>query len=204
MLPKNEWLAAWNRVITIISVDERLPVSSREFLTTYGLPALMVFEWRSSFEISFAPLQKPLTFYNAIIEWGDFYDKKLDSRWGSQLVIGEEEFCNGHASYCIHKQDGTVNRIDCELSNPESPVNSTIERFAMSLLAAKRWSSEQMARNAHWPEALSNLQRELITIDPYAFEGADCFWAGLIEEILADEPSFLEITDDPARSKPRF
>ncbi len=120
------------------------------------------------------------------------------------MVIGEEEFCNGHASYCVHQQDGTVSRIDCEIPNPECLVNSTIEQFAMSLLAAKRWSAEQTARNAHWPEAFSELERQLQAIDSRAFADTDCFWRNLIEASLDDDPSGLEITDDPARSKPRF
>src|SRR5947209_5416003 len=109
-----------------------MPAAARDFLDSFGLPRVVIFEWRNAFEISFTPLERELVPYNAIIGWGDFYDETLDREWSQQLVVGEEEFCNGHAALCIHEQTGIVSRLDCELLGSEAHpaqlfVNSNVE-----------------------------------------------------------------------------
>ena len=111
------WTDCWKHdIVNARSDDSLLPLEAREFLVLHGLPSVVIFECRNSFEISFAPLAKQLTCYNRLVRWGDFYNEALDQEWARQVVIGEEEFCNGHASFCVHQRRGDVSRIDCELS----------------------------------------------------------------------------------------
>lgn len=203
------WIKEWAHPLLYCRQDERrLPESARQFLTTFGLPSVVIFESFNSFEISFAPLQEELVSYNATVEWGDFYIEDLDREWGHQVVFGEEEFCNGHASFCVDDKNGAVNRIDCELDDPMCFVNSNIELFGMSLLIAQQWSisthSSGMLLTAEWLEILAD---GLECCDPRAFADDKCFWRSLISyllENLEDDPFDLEITSDPKRSKPRF
>jgi hypothetical protein len=186
-----------------------MPAAARDFLISFGLPRVVIFEWRNSFEISFTPLEKELVPYNAQIRWGDFYDEARDHEWSHQLVVGEEEFCNGHAAFCVHEHDGTVNRLDCELfKDPQCFVNSSVVLFGMSLLFAQKWSVS-VHSNGTLPSAASfeMLASGLKRADPRAFEDEKSFWPSLIECVLENpdgDPLDLEITSDPARSKPRF
>jgi hypothetical protein len=169
----------------------------------------VIFEWRNAFEISFAPLEKELVAYNTIIKWGDFYDETLDRDWSHQLVVGEQEFCNGHASICIDEHEGTVHRLDCELDkNPKSFVNSNVELFGKSLLFAQKWSAAAHSNGALLSvRSFEALASKLSGVDPRAFENRRSFWPSLIDCVLENpdgDPLELEITSDPARSKPRF
>jgi SUKH-4 immunity protein of toxin-antitoxin system len=204
------WARDWYHPLICGRSDERrMPVAAREFLASFGLPRVIIFEWRNAFELSFAPLGKELVPYNAEIGWGDFYDEARDREWSHHLVVGEEEFCNGHAAICIHKHDGTVNRLDCELDKkPKCFVNSNVELFGMSLLLAQKWSAA-----VHFKGALPSrgsfeaLASELMRADPHAFADQSSYWPSLIECVLENpdgDPLELEITSDPARSKPRF
>jgi hypothetical protein len=204
------WARDWCHTLIHGRPDERrIPAAARDFLISFGLPRVVIFEWRNSFEISFALLEKELVPYNAIIGWGDFYDQARDREWSHQLVVGEEEFCNGHASICVHEYNGTVNRLDCELLKyPQCFVNSNIELFGMSLLVAQKWSVA-VHSNSALPSArtFEMLASELRRVDPRAFEDEKSFWPSLIECVLENpdgDPLDLEITGDPARSKPRF
>jgi hypothetical protein len=206
----DQWAQHWCYPLIHGRSDERrIPVAARDFLVSFGLPRVVIFEWRNSFEISFTPLEKELVPYNGIIRWGDFYDEARDRAWSHQLVVGEEEFCNGHASICIHEHDGTVMRLDCELlENPECFVNSNVELFGKSLLYAQKWSAAVHSNGALPSAALfETFGLELRRIDPRAFEDEKSFWPSLIEYVLENDdggPLDLEITSDPARSKPRF
>jgi hypothetical protein len=204
------WVRDWGHELIHGRPDERrLPAAARDFLITFGLPRIVIFEWRNSFEISFTPLEKELAPYNALIGWGDFYDEALDQEWSHQLVAGEEEFCNGHASFCVDDHDGTVNRLDCELlKEPRCFVNSSIELFGMSLLFAQKWSVAVHSDGAlPSAESFEMLANGLKHADQRAFEDKKRFWPSLIECVLENpdgDPLDLEITSDPARSKPRF
>lgn len=204
------WARDWSHPLVRGCSDEgRMPAVARDFLVSFGLPRIVIFEWRNSFELSFTPLEKALVPYNAIIGWGDFYDEARDREWSHQLVVGEEEFCNGHASICIQEQDGTVNRLDCELDkNPNCFVNSNVELFGKSLLSAQKWSASVHAGGAlPSVESFELLRGELKRVDPLAFEDERSFWPSLIECVLENpdgDPLKLEITSDPTRSKPRF
>jgi hypothetical protein len=206
----DEWAGAWQYPLVHARREEqRLPSAARDFLVSFGLPSVVVFEWRSPFEISFSPLQKELAAYNTTFNWGDFYNEVRDREWGHQLVVGEEEFCNGHAAFCVHEIEGTVNRLDCELdSRAQCFVNSSIELFGMSLLLAQKWSVAVHSGGASpSADSFDRLAKELKRADPPAFQGEEHFWPNLIEVVLEnpdDDPLDLEITSDPARSKPRF
>lgn len=203
------WARDWCHPLVYGRTDEkRLPAAARDFLARFGLPRVVIFECLDSFEISFSPLEKELVPYNQLIGWGDLDDEALDREWSHHLVVGEEEFCNGHASFCVHEHDGTVNRLDCELQDAQGFVNSSIERFGKSLLIAQKWSIAVHSSGA-LPAAGSfeMLASELKRTDPRAFDDEKNFWPGLIEHILQNsegDPPDLEITSDPARSKPRF
>jgi hypothetical protein len=203
------WARDWRHPLIHCRPDEqRLPEAARAFLVGFGLPSVVIFECRNSFEISFATLQKELVPYNATMRWGDFYSEALDREWSHQLVFGEEEFCNGHASFCVHDDDGTVNRLDCELEDPQCFVNSSVELFGMSLLFAQKWSVTTHSDGAlASAESLEMLANGLKRYDPRAFQDDKSFWPGLLEYVIENpgsEPLYLEITSDPSRSKPRF
>jgi hypothetical protein len=209
-LQPNAWARDWRFPLIHGREDERrIPAAARDFLVSFGLPRVVIFEWRSDFEISFTPLEKELVPYNTTFTWGDFYNEARDRAWSHQLVIGEEEFCNGHASICIHEHEGTVNRLDCELDkDAECFVNSDAERYGKSLLFAKNWSVTVHANGAlPSVSALEALASELRRVDPRAFDDQNSFWPNLFECVLENpdgDPLDLEITSDPARSKPRF
>jgi hypothetical protein len=206
----DDWARNWCYPLIHGRPDERrIPVAARDFLAKFGLPRVVIFEWRNSFEISFALIEKELVPYNSMISWGDFYDEESDRAWSHQLVVGEEEFCNGHSSICIHEHDGTVSRLDCELlKTPECFINSNVEQFGKSLLLAQEWSVAVHSNGASpLAESFDRLASELRHVDPRAFEDKNCFWPSLIESVLEnpdDDPPALEITSDPTRSKSRF
>lgn len=206
----DEWSEAWeHRILNARSDDQLLPAEAREFLVSNGMPNVVIFEWSSSFEISFLPLAKNLVDYNALVCWGDDRNETLESEWQNQIVIADEDFCNGSASHCVHRETGIVSRIDCELPKPQCFINSSVAQFGKSLLIAKRWSAALKARGIKpTAESFDVLARELRMVDANTFDTADHYWRNLVEyflESILDEIDFdLEITDDPARSKPRF
>jgi hypothetical protein len=199
-----DWKRAWgeDRLVTLWGHGQMLPVESQRFLRDYGLPKVVVFEGIATFEIHFTPLTKDLRAYNALITWGDLYDADCDRAWGEQFVIAEEDFCNGSACYCVHREKGVVTRIDCELSEPESFVNSSVVQFGDTLLAAVRWHSETSEMPLQ--DSLRLLGERIKLIDPATFEEPGSFWSSLIAFVPRDESERLEITSDPARSRPRF
>lgn len=200
------WRRAWgaDRLIYAGASSRQLPPTARDFLTSYGLPRVFIFEHENASEISFLPIANKLLAYNKVIRWGDFSDREQDRTWRHQLVIGEEEFCNGHASFCIHRIDETITRIDCELDEPEEFVNSTVPQFAESLLLAALWSGANCQDEIWWRTSLAELAHALELKDPDAFDGRKSFWPTLIDHIKDQSPGSFEITCDPARSKPRF
>lgn len=206
----NLWARDWHfPLIKGRSEEARIPADARNFLVSFGLPRVIVFELRNAFEISFKPIENELVSYTSTFSWGDFYDEALDRAWHRQLVIGEEVFCNGHASICIHEHTGIISRLDCELDqNAECFINSSVELYGMSLLVAQKWSAtHQTEITLPTEEAVKSLARELRHIDPHAFEEQASFWPNIIECVLEnpdDDPLKLEITSNPASSKPRF
>ncbi len=202
----SEWQLAFgaNRLTHLHGDDERLPSDARHFLEQYGLPKIAVFQGLHPFELSFSPLTKPLVACNTLIRWGDFPDRELDAVWADQLVIGKEEFCNGHALHCVHRLSGVVSRIDVEISNPECFVNSDVRRFGESLLAAIRWSQDRHALEAAPSNFVSKLADQIKAIDPSAFDDENSFWPNLIAVAYDHHQEFWDVSCDPRKSKPRF
>jgi hypothetical protein len=203
----SDWKQGWgeDRVVTLQGDGRMLPVESQRFLRDYGLPSVVIFEGTATFEIHFTPLANNLRSYNTLIRWGDFYDADRDRAWGEQFVIADEDFCNGSACYCVHGARGIVTRIDCELSQPECFVNSSVALFGEALLTATHWSSENRVRgDMRAQDSLKILGERMKRIDLAAFEEPDSLWPWLIAFVPKEEPGWLEITNDPARSKPRF
>ena len=208
LLQPDVWRTAWRQRLTYPRGDDpQLPVAARTFLSAYGMPSVVIFEWRNSFEISFAPLAGALAPYSTRVRWGDFYNAIRDGFWRQEIVIAAEDFCNcnGSVSFCIHRDDGVVSRIDCQLlKEPQSFVNGSVELFGLSLLAAKQWSDDLQTRGVPpTRDSYAVLESTLREIDPQAFASADHFWRNFLEVVL-DEPEIeMEITNDPARSRPR-
>jgi hypothetical protein len=75
-------------------------------------------------------------------------------------------------------------------------------------LLAQKWSGFVHATGAlPSVESFETLASELRRTDPRAFEDERSFWPSLIDCVLENpdgDPLELEITSDPARSKPRF
>ena len=81
-LEANAWERDWcHALIRGHANERRMPENSQQFLVTFGLPRVVLFEWRNAFELSFAPLEKELVTYNTMIRWGDFYDGGRDREW---------------------------------------------------------------------------------------------------------------------------
>ncbi len=196
------WRRAWgaDRLIYAGACSRQLPPIARDFLTSHGLPRVMIFEDNDAVEVSFHHLANKLVAYNKMIRWGESIDRELDRSWMHQLVIGEDR----HGSYCVHRINEIVTRIDVELSEPEEFVNSSVPQFAESLLLAVLWSGANCQDEAWWRTSLAELAHALELNDPKAFDGRKSFWPTLIEHIKDQPPGSFEITCDPARSKPRF
>jgi hypothetical protein len=201
------WKMAWglDRLVFARENDCQLPVIAHEFLRSHGLPRVMIFEGNNPFEIRFKQLDRDLVSYCDTITWGDLYDETLETAWFQQLVIAEEEFCNGRASYCVQRFDGNITRIDVEIPEPEMFVNCGVPQFGESLLLATQWSASNRTNNAAEREAsISTLEKAIRAVDTEAFKSRKNFWPFLLDYIREHEPSSFEITSDPARSKSRF
>ena len=209
------WKQAWGMDrLTFGREDNRqLPPIARGFLASHGLPRVMIFEGTfegaNPFEIRFEPLSKKLVPYNSTVTWGDFYDAAQDQAWSEQLVIAEEEFCNGYASYCVHRSAENVTRIDVEIPEPEMFVNSNLPLFGESLLLATQWSDGNSSKNVpispkEWKASLLKLTKAITAIDSKVSDGRSSFWPYLIDYIREGGPGLFEITSDPARSQSRF
>src|SRR5687768_4829062 len=192
LIEPEDWKREWGADNLVFATEHChcLPGTALSFLSSYGLPRRIIFEnpldgdWEArierdyaiaiSSEISFEPLLSPLDRYNAGIKWGDFYDQELDKAWSEQIVIGEEEFSNGSASYCIHQLSETITRIDVELEEPETFVNSSLPQYGESLLLAVRWSKAiHQAGLGNWQTSLNELADALRAVDAVAFQRND-------------------------------
>ena len=201
-----QWQLAFgaDRLVYLRADDDQLPPRARRFLTEFGFPAVVIFEEQDGFEISFSPVARPVVAYNTLVRWGDIPDPELNAAWADQLVIGEEEFCNGHASYCVHRTSGVVSRLDMELASPECFVNSGVREFGESLLAAIRWSDERRELDAVPEDLVSSLAGRIEAIDPPAFSDEEHYWPNLIAVADDNHHGFWDVSCDPQKSKPRF
>jgi len=196
-----QWVEEWQHdVVHARREDQLLPPDAHLFLISHGLPRVMIFECRNSFEISFSPLGKELTCFSAVVPSGE-----VDKDWDLQVIIGEELFSNGSASFCVHQQTGEVSRIDCKKPELLSFVNSSVVQFGKSLHGAMKWSEALHSNGtALSPKSCDVLAKELEAIDARAFQSQDTFWGNVIELYRTTETADFEITNDPLQSKPRI
>jgi hypothetical protein len=161
----SQWKNAWPPGHLMQNVDRHeLPPIARRFLRECALPKVIVCEAEGdnasmAFEWTFRCVADALQPYTKLIRWGDFYDAQKDRFWSSQLVMGQEEFCNGRASLCVDAADEYVTRIDCELSEMGLFMNSSLPQFGASILAAAQWaekfgSAEKRQRRALYAQLL--------------------------------------------------
>jgi hypothetical protein len=214
----DEWKKAWPSGHLSETVDRpELPPLARDFLRTCGLPKVMVFEaigddGSMAFEWRFKSLSQPLLPYSKLIRWGAFYSAEQDRLWSRQLEIGNENFCNGSASICVHDSDEYVVRLDCEISGIWEFgmfINASLPQFGECMLAATRLAAKfNQAEKERRRELFSEMIDALARIDPAAKEGArglSPFWPNILDGLEPDVGiASFEITSDPERSKPRF
>jgi hypothetical protein len=185
------------QLITISAESPLLPDGTNQYLLAVGLPSVLIFEGESPFEIRFAALTRPLVPYSSLVKWGDFYDAALDEQWASRIVIADEEFCNGTACYCVESATGRVVRVDCELSDPERFVNTSIDHFARCAFAAIHWTKNGAGD-------LSLLESEFQSIDPAAMSDNNSYWPGLFSAAKDYYQAMWLVSCDPTKSEPRF
>lgn len=176
---------------------KRLPARAGRFITTYGLPKVVIFEGPDDFEIRFSPLTRPIRSFGEVVDWGDFPDAKLKAAWSKQLILAAWESCSIHASFCVHQGTGVVTRIDAQSDVGVQFVNSSVPLFARSLLAAVEWSAGQ-ARGT-----FEELSASLKKIDAKVVPRRKGFWPTLLRYWMKIGTA-VEITADPRRSRPRF
>ena len=185
------------RLVRLSSPSALLPNPTNDYLASVGVPSHVIFECDSAFEIRFAALAKPLVSYASLVKWGDFYDAGLEKRWQTRIIIADEEFCNGTACHCVNADTGEIVRTDCELSNPECFVNSSIQQFAAFARAAIAWSNSGSDDTA-------KLQSKLIEIDGHAMTNENGYWPGLFFHGDDYQQPFWRVRCDPSRSEDRF
>ena len=190
-LSAEEFARAWGgdalvRLPTNAVATARIPQSSRDFLTRAGLPALIhYFLGSTDAKMTFVRLEAGL---RSILE-EKTVGTPLSRTWSAYRVLGEEFFCNGSAWWCEREPTGEVCRVDIELSQPVSFVNSSVEHFASAILAARHWS-EQYAGNL--ASELDRLRDELRAFDPHAMADERHFWPKWLDFIEFEKDTLVD------------
>jgi len=98
----------------------------------------------------------------------------LPPDWLRYRVFGEEKFPNaGSAFVCADEIGGSVVRIDVELEQPLSVLNTSVDRFATSFRLLNEYFSSAK-------QDLEDLTRRLRLIDREAFD-AGSHWRALTD-----------------------
>ncbi len=218
MMTPAEWHRAWPPGHLMRPIDRPdLPPGARAFARDYGLPSVLIFEIEGAsacrpFEWRFHPLEKELVPFTKLLrraEWGDDDDARLNELWSDQLMIADEEFCNGNAAICVHSSLEHISRLDWEIEDAGNFVNTSIAQFAESMLTLVGWC-EKHGRGS-FSDRKANVQQllgALGQIDANAITGARSLppmWPILIEGVITYEGTDrCDITSDPTRSKSRF
>jgi hypothetical protein len=180
----DQWKRLWGayRMISAGPTVNELPETARQFIQTYGLPRRVWLQWwgtgiEGTSEISFEPLCRPA---------------ELDP--SQRILIANEWWSNGSAELAMGRTTGEIIRIDVELDEPESFVNSSVEQLARSLLAGVQWSAGSRADpSADWNVSLSAWATAIAGLDAVAFERPRGFWPALIEYAKERGPGCLTI-----------
>ena len=195
------WKKSWSPDPLVFrkTKTQQLPTGAHTFLETHGLPRVLVIECENPFELRFKQVTKKLGLYTDRFGPNAFTDAEAQE-WGDRYIIGDEEFCNGGAFFCVHRDTGTVTRIDPETSNPEMPVNSSLEQFATALLILRNWSTKHDSTSgAARRKAVAALRADLKRNDR-----RDGFVSCLLRSIASAEPNGYAVSANPKHSKSRF
>ncbi len=118
---------------------------------------------------------------------------KPSDELSNYIIFADEEFNIGIAWYCEDKASGAIYRIDPEYGNAPVFINSTMQKFEGSIIAANEWSanhnSKEIMRN---PKVIDVLYNTIQNIDPKAFESKSSHWPVLIEHIKIDASDYDE------------
>ena len=106
-------------------------------------------------------------FLRVVADFRDIKDADISgdipAEWLSFRVFGEETFSNGSALLCINGADGSIIRLDVELDDPVSVLNSGMSRFVGSFLALDGWLTRGQGTREDVDQALR-------AIDPGPYE----------------------------------
>jgi hypothetical protein len=172
-----------------------IPADAARFLVEAGLPAHFVLAHPTlPSEVAFTRLSRGLTPLLAEPTVGP----ELPKEWSPYLVLGDEEFDNGGAWYCIHQDAGHVVRIDPERDDSVSLVNTTVPRFATAMLMATSWSAGLRASSSTpWHAVVSRLEASLRALDPSAFDAESSRWRTVVRGVADEEPGAFRILGVP-------
>jgi len=172
-----------------------IPPEAARFLQEAGLPAHFVLAHPTlPSEISFTRISRGLTPLLAEPTVGP----ELPKAWSPYLVLGDEDFDNGGAWYCIHRDTGHVVRIDPEMDDSLSLVNTSIPRFAAAMLIATTWSAGIHASSSTpWHVVVSRLEASLRALDPSAFDAENSLWRTVVRGVADEESGAFRIAGVP-------
>lgn len=176
-----------------------IPAEAAVFLTEAGLPKRFVLAHPTiPSTITFNRLSRGLTPLLAEPMVGPPPPRE----WSPYLVLGDEKFDetsgNAGAWYCIEQGAGHVLRVDPELDNPVSLVNTSVPRFASSMLAAVTWSSHVRASSASWRTAISFLTSVIEALDPVAFDDETSHWRLVVQGVIDEKPGAFQFFGGPS------
>lgn len=197
-LTPHEFAQAWGaeRLVRLCPDMLTLPGVSTEavgYLVEAGLPRHFVVAHPTlPTRISFGRLARGLTPLVAEPQVGP----GVPPEWSPYVIVGDEQFDNGSAWYCIDRDTGHVVRVDPELDRPASLVNTTLPRFAMAMLLSISWSANVRALSPSWDAAVQLLAGLLSAQDPGILDVENGYWRKVVATVADMEPGafrFLEV-----------
>ena len=115
----------------------------------------------------------------------------FDLRWDDALSLdptrpGRRLLCTNHGSRTIWIDLTRDGLVIWEGPEDECVVNSSVERFGMSLIEYDRFRAKTPPyENLSFPQALLRLQNNLTTIDPSAMASDVNYWPGNLADMRA-------------------
>lgn len=182
---------------------DRILLDTFRFLANAGLPRRMVLsglfpEWEISFETLASRLVPILEAVECLGDPETAWPPEdvPGGGWENYFLLGEENFGVGDAVYCLHGPTGHVLRLDVEIPEPISLVNTSVARLAGSLLVLREWSRSCRRGEGEWPAELQRLEEELREADPAAMED-EAGWFGLVATLRDEGERAREFRVDP-------
>jgi hypothetical protein len=190
LLGPEEFAHEWGPEALIRLPDKKskvpMPADTRDFLVRAGLPALITYYGGVT--------ESKVTFYrldlgpSPLLE-EETVDPRIPASWSAYVVVGDEFFCNGCASWCIHQDTGHVLRVDPELQEPVEFVNSSVAHFASAALTAVSWSQHCTRTAAEWVAEVDRLTQLLGLLDPESTRSTKQFWGSYLDFIRSEGPA---------------